>query len=74
MPFTKLSAKGRVVIPKEIRNTLGLKPGDRFFIQIDGDIVLLKPLRENEIESLFGKFKGVNLLSDLREEHLREKS
>ena len=38
-----LSSKNQVVIPKAIREYLGLKPGDRFrfFFQPDGAVVIL---------------------------------
>jgi antitoxin PrlF len=38
-----ITIKGRVTIPKAIRDHLGLKPGDRvkFFIHPDGSVVLL---------------------------------
>lgn len=35
----RLGAKGRVVLPKEARRALGLKPGDSFAFLIDGDAV-----------------------------------
>jgi AbrB family looped-hinge helix DNA binding protein len=41
-----LTAKGQATIPKEIRDFLGLKPGDRirFFKHPDGSVVI-KPVR-----------------------------
>lgn len=39
---TKLSSRGQVVIPEEIRNRLGLKPGARFVVLGEGDVVILK--------------------------------
>jgi len=39
---TKLSSKGQVVIPEEIRNRLGLKPGAQFVVLGDRDVVILK--------------------------------
>ncbi len=41
-----LTSKGQVTIPKEAREHLGLKPGDRvrFFIQPDGHLVILSTL------------------------------
>ena len=41
---TKLSSKGQVVIPEEIRNRLGLEPGTQFVVVGEGDVILLKAL------------------------------
>ena len=35
----KLGAKARLVLPKEVRQALGLKPGDSFAFLIDGEDV-----------------------------------
>ena len=42
---TKLSSKGQVVIPEEIRQRLGLEPGDHFVVVGEGDVVVLKALK-----------------------------
>ena len=42
---TKLSSKGQVVIPEEIRSRLGLEPGARFIVVGEGDVVVLKALK-----------------------------
>jgi AbrB family looped-hinge helix DNA binding protein len=39
---TKMSSKGQVVIPEEIRNRLGLKAGSQFIVVGDRDTVILK--------------------------------
>jgi antitoxin PrlF len=40
---TKLTQKGQVTIPAEIRHRLGLKPKDVVRFEIEGDEVKLKP-------------------------------
>ncbi len=42
---TKLSSRGQVVIPEEIRDRLGLEPGVRFAVIGEGDVVVLKALK-----------------------------
>ena len=42
---TKLSSRGQVVIPEEIRNRLGLEPGAQFVVVGEGDVVVLKALQ-----------------------------
>ena len=42
---TKLSSRGQVVIPEEIRNRLGLEEGAQFVVVGEGDVVVLKALK-----------------------------
>ena len=42
---TRLSSKGQVVIPEEIRDKLGLKPGAQFVVVGDRDVVILKVIQ-----------------------------
>lgn len=39
---TKMSSKGQVVIPEEVRDALGLKAGSKFVVVGEGDVVILK--------------------------------
>ncbi len=41
---TKMSSKGQVVIPEEIRKRLGLEPGVQFVVVAERDVVILKTL------------------------------
>ncbi len=47
---TKMSSKGQIVIPEEIRNRLGLKTGDKFLVMGDKDVVILKALTNPSLE------------------------
>ncbi len=48
---TKLSSKGQVVIPEDVRKRLGLEPGDQFVVISRKGAVILAPLVElNGIE------------------------
>jgi AbrB family looped-hinge helix DNA binding protein len=47
---TRLSSKGQVVIPEEIRNELGLSEGDQFVVIGEGDAVILKTITQPKIE------------------------
>jgi len=47
---TKLSSRGQVVIPEEIRNTLGLSEGDQFLVIGEGDAVILKTITPPKLE------------------------
>jgi len=47
---TKLSSKGQVVIPEEVRRTLGLIEGDQFVVIGKGDTVILKAITPPRLE------------------------
>ena len=48
MNITSMSTKGQVVIPRDIRHTLGLVSGSKFAIFTDGARILLQPLRPTD--------------------------
>jgi len=56
MSVVKLSSKGQVVIPKSIRERLGLKDGDRLKLLVEAKKITLAPLSEFP-EELFVKGK-----------------
>ena len=41
---TKMSSKGQIVIPEEIRDRLGLGPGVQFLVIGEGDVIILKSI------------------------------
>lgn len=41
---TRMSSKGQVVIPEEIRDQLGLQAGTQFVVVGDRDVVILKAI------------------------------
>lgn len=45
MATTRMSSKGQVVIPEEIRDRLALEPGTEFIVLGEGDAVILKVLQ-----------------------------
>jgi AbrB family looped-hinge helix DNA binding protein len=54
MPAATVTSKGQITIPKEVRERLKLKAGDRvvFVVQSDNDVVL-KPAK-TDIRTLYG--------------------
>lgn len=58
--------KGQVVIPKPLRDALGLRPGDDVAFVLDGDTVLLR--RAPAGRDLLGRFPGVDLIADLAQD------
>ena len=47
---TKMSSKGQVVIPENIRRNLNLKPGTQFTVVGDKDVVILKSITPPSIQ------------------------
>lgn len=55
---TKMSSKGQIVIPEEIRLRMGLHTGDQFIAVSENDVVILKKLSQpsvKEFSSLISK-------------------
>lgn len=70
-----VSAKGWVVIPKDLRERFGLHKGTRVQIVADGDSLSIIPVPEDPVEALRGVLAGgTSLTQDLLTEHARERS
>ena len=77
MSAVKTSSKGQVVIPIEIREKLGIKPGQMVNMTLEGERAVITPLPEDPIKALRGSLKGKPsltkaLLEDRKEERRRE--
>jgi AbrB family looped-hinge helix DNA binding protein len=59
----RVGPKGQVVIPKDLRDELGIEPGDEINFWRDGDHVALRPARDRR--ALQGRFEGSALTDDL---------
>jgi AbrB family looped-hinge helix DNA binding protein len=46
---TKMSTKGQIVIPKRLREALGLEPGDPLAMAVDGDRLVLRKITLNDL-------------------------
>ncbi|RLG58129.1 MAG: hypothetical protein DRN88_01610 [Candidatus Hydrothermarchaeota archaeon] len=44
--ISRLSKKGQVVIPKEIREKLNIKTGDVLIFRVEGDKIFIETIRE----------------------------
>lgn len=72
MTTAKLSSKGQLVIPKEIREKLGIHTGTVIKVVCEDDKIILEPLAPSMTERLKGRFEGADLLAELEREHRRE--
>lgn len=71
----KISSKGWVVIPAELRKKYRLKPGDEIHVVDYGGVLALVPVLEDPIGESAGKFKGEGSLTQaLLEERRKERA
>ena len=78
MPTVTVSSKGQIVMPKEIRDALGVKPGMKVMFKVVRDHAEIIPLPDDPVKSFCGVFKKgpsltASLLKDRKEEARREK-
>ena len=58
---TKMSSKGQIVIPEEIRKRLGLQPGAQFVVIGEDDTVILKMISApdmNQFDELIARARA----------------
>jgi AbrB family looped-hinge helix DNA binding protein len=74
MPIVKTHAKGQIIMPKDIRDKLGIKPGTAVSINVVDDHVEIRPLPDDPIEFLTGIFKDHprSMAEQLLEERKRD--
>lgn len=76
----RIVAGGRVVIPAEVRQGLGVKEGDELLISRDGDGIRITTVQQavKEVQAYFGQFKKSGervvdeFLAERREEAAKE--
>lgn len=67
---TRMSSKGQVVIPEDVRGRLGLTEGVQFVVVGEGDVVILKtitPPSMNGFDSLIRKARQQARVSGMKE-------
>lgn len=75
LPVVRISAKGQIVIPIEIRETYNLRKGDRLMVREEGGRIILEPLERHPILDLRGTYKGkTNLTQVLIRERRADKT
>ena len=57
--ITKMTSKGQVVIPQDIRKDKGLKEGEKFLVYDIGDNIILKKIRNLENAEDMEEFEKV---------------
>lgn len=72
---TKMSSKGQVVIPEEVRKRLNLKAGAQFVVVGENDVVILKSISQpsiSEFDGLIAKARREAKASGLKQNHIEE--
>ena len=62
--ITTVSTKGQFVIPAEMRDLLGIRPGTRIAVTQEGSKIVLEPVSEELVDRTRGMFAGGPSLSD----------
>jgi len=70
MGTTSIDKRGRVVIPKELRERLDLKPEQSIFIEVRGKELVLKPALK--VEKFMEELRGCVRGSRIRHSELKE--
>jgi len=74
MLTAKVSAKGWVVIPAEVREKYNIKPGDEVALVDYGGVISILPLPDDPVEAGWGLLAGAGSLTEaIVEEHRRER-
>ena len=60
MAVTKIRERGQITIPKQIRESLGLKKGDVVDTRIEGDCVVITPHKSENWAKLLQVMKSVH--------------
>jgi AbrB family looped-hinge helix DNA binding protein len=59
-----VSTKGQLVIPSQMRDALGIEPGDRVALTLENGAILLRPITERLVEETRGMFAGGSSMAD----------
>ena len=59
MPEATLSSKNQIVIPREARQAMGVKPGDKLLVVVRGGTVIVMPKPKSYRAAIEGLARGV---------------
>jgi AbrB family looped-hinge helix DNA binding protein len=70
MSIVRTSSKGQIVIPKQIREKLGIVPGKRVLFRLVGNHAEIVPLPDDPVKAMRGMLRSD---TSLAEELLKER-
>ena len=60
-----ITSKSQITIPKEVREALNLRPKDRLLMTVQGDRIIMIPIRMRPLSELFGALSVEGPVEDL---------
>jgi antitoxin PrlF len=54
--LARITSKGQITVPRDIRRALGVRSGDKLLFESDGGGIRVRPLRS---KSAFSKYRGI---------------
>ena len=72
MVTVRISSKGKIAIPKAIREEVGLEEGTELAIEIAGQDLIMRKVPSGSWRRWRGVLKGTNALEELEREHREE--
>ena len=62
MVLARLTSKGQITIPKEVRDRLGVRQGDALEFRFDGERLEVRPVRRRRLAEFRGVFSVAKAL------------
>lgn len=72
MTTATVSSKGRIVLPKQLRNELSIREGDRVEISREENHIVLRLIENPCTKSDWRSWRGILSGSNAQEEHIRD--
>ena len=74
MKYSRISKRGQTVVPQEIREEFGIKPGGRLAWSTENGVIIVIPIPEDPITASFGILAGRGYtLDDFLKERQKER-
>lgn len=70
--ITTVSTKGQLVIPADIRESMGIAPGTRLAVTQQGSRIILEPVSEVLVDTTRGMLAGKTSLSGVLQRQRRQ--
>lgn len=72
MTIVRLSSKGQLVLPKDVRDRISATTGTLLEVEVREGLVVLRPMAPSALSMVHGKYRDTPLLEALEAEHQEE--